>query len=99
MQQGILFLHLSFFDRKTLTKELTKDEVPDASYGLSSKKWIDGELFKDWFIGHFLSYTLSCRPLLLLLDGHLSHFCPEVIRTAAAEGVIVFALPPHTYNT
>ena len=23
-------------------------------------------------------------------------FCPEVIRTAAAEGIIVFALPPHT---
>ena len=84
------------FDCKTLTKELTKGEVPGASYGLSNKGWMDGELFKDWFVGHFLSYAPSCRPLLLLLDGHSSHFCPEVIRTAAAEGTIVFALPPHT---
>lgn len=43
-----------------------------------------------------MSYAPACRPLLLLLDGHSSHFSPEVIRTAAAEGVIVFALPPHT---
>ena len=70
--------------------------MPGASYGLSSKGWIDGELFKDWFIGHFLSYVSSCRPLLLILDGHSSHFCPEVIRTAAAEGIIMFVLPPHT---
>ena len=84
------------FDRKTLTKELTKGEVPGAAYGLSSKGWMDGELFRDWFIGHFLSYAPACRPLLLLLDGHSSHYCPEVIRTAASNGVVVFALPPHT---
>ena len=84
------------WDRKTLTKQLTKGEVPGAAYGLSSKGWMDMELFRDWFIGHFLSYAPACRPLLLLLDGHSSHFCPEVIRAAAAEGVIIFALPPNT---
>ena len=84
------------YDRKTLTKALTKGEVPGATYGLFSKGWMDRELFKDWFIGHFLSYAPACRQLLLLLDGHSPHFCPEIIRAAAAEGVIIFTLPPHT---
>ena len=30
------------------------------------------------------------------MDGHKSHFCPDMIKTAAKEGVILFALPPHT---
>ena len=93
---GFLLPPFVIFDRKTLTKTLTKGEVPGSAYGLSSRGWMDMELFRDWFIGHFLSYTPSCRPLLLLLDGHSSHFCPEMMRVAAAEGVIIFALPPHT---
>jgi len=36
------------------------------------------------------------RPILLLLDGHSSHFNPSAIRRAAAEGIILFCLPPHT---
>ena len=30
------------------------------------------------------------------MDGHSSHFQPDVINQAAAEGVIMFCLPPHT---
>lgn len=41
-------------------------------------------------------YAPSTRPLLLLLDGHSSHYCPETIRAAAASQIIIFALPPHT---
>lgn len=53
------------------------------------------KLFSAWFIDHFLAYAPSCRPLLLLLDGHASHFCPEMIKVAAAEKVILFTLPPN----
>ena len=34
--------------------------------------------------------------LLLLLDGHLSHYCPDNIKRAIEENVIVFTLPPNT---
>ena len=84
------------FDRKTLNHDLTKGEVPGTVYGLSANGWMDMELFKTWFIEHFLRYVPTSRPLLLLMDGHSSHFCPEMIRTAAAEGVLLFTLPPHT---
>ena len=39
---------------------------------------------------------MSSCPLLLLLDGHSSHFEPETIRIAKEENIIIFCLPPHT---
>ena len=83
-------------DRKTLPQYFTVGEVPGTIYGLSSRGWIDQELFDVWFTNHFLRYAPLARPLLLLLDGHSSHYCPDTIRLTAKERVIVFALPPHT---
>ena len=46
---------------------------------------------------HFLQYAPPTRPLLLLLDGHLTHNNPGFFFTkAACEHVIVFCLPPNT---
>lgn len=84
------------FDRKTLKPELTNGEIPGTMYGLSSSGWIDSELFELWFSHHFLAHAPPVRPLLLLLDGHSSHFNPEFVRKAAKEQVIVFCLLPHT---
>ena len=84
------------FDRKTLNPQYTRGEVPGTLYGLSQSGWIDKVLFSEWFFNHFLVYAPPIRPLLLLMDGHSSHFCPEVIRAAAAEKVILFVLPPNT---
>ena len=49
-----------------------------------------------WFKHHFLSYVPSVRPILLLMDGHSSHYCLNTIKLAAQEQVILFALPPNT---
>lgn len=84
------------WDRKYLPPELAVGEVPGTVYGLSSKGWIDQELFDLWFTKHFLRYAPPARPLLLLLDGHSSHYCPATIKYAAQEGVIIFSLPPNT---
>ena len=84
------------FDRKTLNPQYTRGEVPGTLYGLSQSGWIDKTLFSEWFFNHFLVYAPPIRPLLLLMDGHSSHYCPEVIRAAAAEKVILFVLPPNT---
>ena len=82
--------------RKTLNQEITYGEVAATSYGLSPKGWMDLTLFNKWFKEQFLRWAPPALPLLLLMDGHASHFCPNLIRTAAAEGIILFALPPHT---
>ena len=84
------------FDRKILKAELTVGEVPETMYGLSNSGWIDSELFDAWFQNHFLSYAPASRPLVLILDGHSSHFNPATLRRAAEEDIIMFCLPPHT---
>ena len=84
------------FDRKHLQVEMTVGEVPGTFYRLSDSGWMDSVLFEEWFTNHFLVHAPSIRPLLLLLDGHSSHYNPTLLKLAAEEGVIIFCLPPHT---
>lgn len=52
-------------------------EVPGTLYGLSHSGWMNRDLFYYWFLHHFLEYAPPFLPLILLLDGHSSHYCPE----------------------
>ena len=63
-------------------------------YALSESGWITAKIFDDWFHNHFLCYAPPVRPILLMLDGHSSHYNPSIIESAAEEGVIIFCLPP-----
>ena len=93
---GVVLPPMIIFDHKNLRPEYTEGEVPGTVYGLSKSGWIDSELFELWFKNHFLAHAPPFRPLLLLLDGHSSHYQPNFIRAAAEEKIIVFCLPPHT---
>lgn len=84
------------YDRKTLHADMVKGEIGGTLYGLSQKGWIDQELFRLWFKYHFLWYIPPERPVILLMDGHSTHYCPETMVLAAKERVIVFTLPPNT---
>ena len=44
----------------------------------------------------FLSHVVPAQPLLLLLDGHSSHFELSSIQSAKKEGIIILCLLPHT---
>ena len=79
-----------------MSPELTVREVPGTIYGLSKKGWVDYELFDVWINNHFLHYAPTAKPILLMLDGHSSHYFPDTIRLAAKHQVILFALPPNT---
>jgi len=84
------------FAGKKFNSVLARGEVPATLYGMSSSGWMDQELFADLFLHHFLVHAVSSRPLLLLLDGHSSHFTLELLKLAAEHDVIIFCLPPHT---
>jgi len=84
------------FDREKFPIELANGEIPGTIYGFSPNGWIDQDLFEKWFSQHFLRYAPAARPLLLLMDGHSSHYYPDIIRKAAKEEVILFVLPPNT---
>ena len=84
------------FKQSGLNKEWIVGEVPNTKYSLTETGWINSSVFEGWFFAHFLQCAPSTRPLLLLLDGHLSHYNPTVIQTAADNGIIIFCLPPNT---
>ena len=88
---------MAIFDQKQLQPEMMVGEVPGTFYGLSNSGWMDAELFGEWFKHHFLLHAPSARPLLLLLDGHASHYNPGVLRIAAEEDIILF-LPATSYT-
>lgn len=93
---GFCMPPMVILDRKTLAPSFTHGEVPGTIYGLSDSGWIDQELFDLWFKSHFLKYVPSARPVILLMDGHKSHYNVNTIRVAAKEQVILFTLPPNS---
>lgn len=84
------------FAAKQINSLWTRDEVSGSRFAVSDSGWTDQELFFFWLQEHFLSNVVSHRPLLLLLDGHSSHFEPGTIEYAREKDVIIFCLPPHT---
>ena len=57
---------------------------------MSDKGWTDKELFSHWIKDLFMKHIPPTCPVLFLLDGHSSHYEPDTIRLAAAEGVVIF---------
>ena len=76
--------------------EWRKDEVVETAYSLSTKGWVDFELFRGWLSEHFLAHAVGARPLLLPLDDHSSHYQPELTTYAREFGIIIFCLPSQT---
>lgn len=84
------------FQGKQLNYQWTRGEIPGTRYGVSESGWTDRDLFRGWLMEHFLTHAVAGRPLLLLVDGHSSHYDPDTIRFAKEHNVIIFCLPPHT---
>ena len=84
------------FAAKQLNNLWTRGEVSGTRYSLSDSGWKDQGLFFGWLEEQFLVHAVPGRPLLLLVDGHSSHFDPKSIHFARDHSVIIFCLPPHT---
>ena len=87
---------LIIWKRKTMTAEMAVGEIPGTQYGFSENGWTNSILFDSWFKKQFMRYAPASRPLILFLDGHSSHYCPDTINLAADNGIIIFTLPPNT---
>ena len=93
---GQIVLPFVIFAAKQQNPLCMHGEVSGSRYAVSHKGWVDQELFYCWLKDHLLLNAVSQRPLLLLLDGHSSHFEPNSIQFARDNEVIIFCLPPHT---
>ena len=84
------------FPRKNFNSVLAKHEIPSTLYGMSPSGWMDQKLFADWFLHYFLMHAVASGLLMLLINGHSSHYTLELVKLAAEHDVILFCLPPHT---
>ena len=74
---------------------LTNGEIPGTLYGISDSGCMDDQgSFLTQVYQSLLLYAPQVQPLLLLLDGHSTHYGPEMINIAALNQIIIF-----TYHT
>ena len=74
------------FDAKKVIHEWTSGELPGTMYGCSDSGWITTDLFESWLTDHFLKHAVGTSPLMLLLDGHSTHYQPNVAQKAREKG-------------
>ena len=67
--------------------------LPNTYYSCSENGWMTTKIFQSWF-PRFLK-AVEERPLLLILDGHLTHVSIEIIEMARESDVTIVKLPPH----
>ena len=67
--------------------------LPDVQYAVSENGWMTSIIFEDFF-KTFVDKTAGTRPLLLILDGHLSHTTLKTVELAIKENITILKLPP-----
>ena len=85
---------LIVFSGKNLQSSWGGDKaLPNTYYGISENGWMTTELFAEWF--ELFTKEVTDRPLLLLLDGHLTHVSILVLELAVKEDITIIKFPPH----
>ena len=85
------------FPRKRKQKEFEIGLPPGSWAEVHETGWMTSDIFVTWF-RKFIEFSNSSKdsPVLLLLDGHVTHTKNlEVIDLARQNGVILLCFPPH----
>lgn len=64
----------------------------------SPNGWTDGDLAAEWIVEDFDRQTkdkAAGKTRVLLMDGHSSHYTPELLDFARANNIIILGYPPH----
>jgi hypothetical protein len=72
--------------------------VPN-NWGFTASKsgWITSDIFTKWFREVFVPETTrKPKPILLIMDNHVSHASVEIVDIAKAAGIDLLYLPPHS---
>ncbi|XP_060804467.1 tigger transposable element-derived protein 6-like [Amyelois transitella] len=94
---GTFLPPMFIFRRVRMKIELMDGAPPGSAYACNSSGWMKLEVFDQWF-DHFLAHAKPSAddPVLLILDGHLSHTKNlNVVLKARENHVTILCLPPH----
>lgn len=64
----------------------------------SDNGWTDSELGRSWIEKDFDALTkekAAGRTRILIMDGHSSHYTPELLRYAKDNNIVILGYPPH----
>ena len=82
-----------YFPGKSLNPEYCLDFPSDVYLGISDSGWMETYHFYDWVINHFLRRVPAVRPVLLLVNGHVSHVDRKTTLKCKENGVLIHQLP------
>nr|CAH7753502.1 unnamed protein product [Callosobruchus chinensis] len=94
---GHYLIPLLVYPRKRMNPELSNEAQISIHAECYPTGWMQSHIFFRWFKG-FVEQTGSTpqNPVLLLLDGHVTHTKNlEVINYAKDHGVVLLCFPPH----
>ncbi|KIJ52065.1 hypothetical protein M422DRAFT_157164, partial [Sphaerobolus stellatus SS14] len=86
------------FKGKNIQQGWGANNPSHASFACSPNGWTDGELALKWMIDDFDAQTrakANGRLRALFLDGHSSHYIPELLQYAINNSIILLGYPPH----
>lgn len=81
------------FREETLNEDLMQGAVEGILFGHSKKGFID-EFYQLWF-ERFIASVPPARPLLLFMDGHVSHVNISILRKVRANDIHIIIFPAH----
>jgi hypothetical protein len=83
-----------FKGKKMQSTWVGNEALPDTEYAVTDSGWMTCAVFEDFFI-KFAKKTAGIRPILLIMDGHLSHTSLATVELAIKENISIMKLPPH----
>ena len=97
LQRDIIFI----FPGQRMMPELLKGQTPGSAGSagtVTTSGWSNAAVFREYLQDHFIKYVQgrdSSEPVLILYDGHISHFSLDLIEWARTNNSILFVLSPH----
>ncbi|XP_039282920.1 uncharacterized protein LOC120351048 [Nilaparvata lugens] len=85
------------FSRKRINPQLINGGPTGCDMAVTDKGYMTSATFIIW-LKHFQKFTHPTveRPVLLILDNHISHVSLEAITYAKENHIIMLSLPPHS---
>lgn len=70
------------------------NDLENTCYAASEKGWMTTVIFNSWF--EKFCNIVPQRPLLVIMDGHITHLDVGTIELAMRNNITLLKLPPHT---
>lgn len=95
---GVITPPMIIYPLKRISTGIAASVPPDWGIGLSSKGWMNQDLFLQYITNVFYPYLLKVNtefPIILFVDGHKSHINYDLSKACQERGIVLVALYPN----